>query len=320
MMKYSEETKEIMVMTKIRQARLDEKNLLTNLTLESKSYWGYSSAFLEKCRPHLTMTEDYIKNWPVKVFEKNGEVIAYFSLKKIGEENRLDNLWVRPKYIKSGIGKVLFKEAISVAKEIGWTFFTLVGEEKAIGFYEKQGARLIGKIQSRLGEDIFLPHMKYVFKSYSYNEINLKSFERIWNSAHYDNFIDSWEKPFIETEECKWKPVYEKWLKVMREVCLTGKPIGYIFLSPKSDGSAHLGYGLYSEFRGRGLMIGIVNDFLKETIPTLDSEVKWLIGTTLKENHQSQKLLKKLKFSFYKDIIEEHNDVKINYHQYKRDL
>ncbi len=109
------------------------------------------------------MTEEYIKNWPVKVFEIDGEIIGYFSLKIIGDENRLDNLWVKPKYIKSGIGKELFKEAVNVAKEIGWTTFTLAGEEKAIGFYEKQGAKLIGKVQSRLGKDIFLPHMKYSF-------------------------------------------------------------------------------------------------------------------------------------------------------------
>ena len=49
------------------------------------------------------------------------------------------------------------------AKEIGWSSFRLAGEEKAVGFYEKQGAKLIGRIQSRLGKDIFLPHMEYVF-------------------------------------------------------------------------------------------------------------------------------------------------------------
>jgi GNAT superfamily N-acetyltransferase len=153
-------------MRRIRQARLDEIELLNKLTLASKSYWNYSAEFIEKCRPHLEMTEDYINNWPVQVLEVRGHIVAYFSLKTISGEDRLDNLWVEPSHIKNGYGKILFHRAVEEAKNLGWNSFRLAGEEGAVGFYEKQGAKRIGKVSSRLGSDIFLPHMEYVFKPF----------------------------------------------------------------------------------------------------------------------------------------------------------
>ncbi|MCB0422346.1 MAG: GNAT family N-acetyltransferase [Bdellovibrionales bacterium] len=148
----------------IRQAHIHEGNFLSELTLESKAYWGYSKDFLEKCRPHLKVTQKDIAQWPVKVLERDHEILGYFSLKTIDAENRLDNLWLLPKFIGKGFGRLLFLDAIQEAKQLEWKFFRLASEKNAIGFYKKLGAQLIGEIPSRLGNDIFLPHMEYILE------------------------------------------------------------------------------------------------------------------------------------------------------------
>ncbi len=150
---------------KIRDAFESEGVSLSRLALRSKSIWGYDEAFIEACKPHIKVDEEYIKSWPVVVIEKNNEVLGFYSLKEISNEKRLDNLWIEPGYVRSGFGSVLFENAVKRAKELNWTYFRLAGEPGAIPFYEKMGAKLIGKVQSRLREDLFLPHMEIRFEN-----------------------------------------------------------------------------------------------------------------------------------------------------------
>ena len=148
---------------KIRDAFKNEGEELSQLALRSKSIWGYDDAFIEACRPHIKVDEEYIQNWPVVVIEKNNDVLGFYSLKEISNEKRLDNLWIEPRCVRSGLGRVLFENAVDRAKELNWSYFRLAGEPDAIPFYEKMGAELIGKVQSRLRDDLFLPHMEVRF-------------------------------------------------------------------------------------------------------------------------------------------------------------
>jgi GNAT superfamily N-acetyltransferase len=144
----------------IRKAKLGEETYLSELAIRSKAHWGYTHDFLEACRPHIKIDREYIENWPVVLIEKNQEILGFYSLKEIKSENRLDNLWIDPKYINQGFGKILFQHACDTAKSLGWAQFRLAGEPDAVKFYEKLGAKIIGEIQSRLREDLFLPHME----------------------------------------------------------------------------------------------------------------------------------------------------------------
>jgi GNAT superfamily N-acetyltransferase len=146
---------------KLRQALVSEANDLCNLAIRSKAIWGYEEEFLQQCRQWIKIDKEYIEKWPVVVLEKNNEIKGFYSLKKINEENRLDNLWIEPKFVRCGYGQILFQDAIEVARTLKWNHFRLAGEPKAVVFYKKMGARLIGSVQSRLKADLFLPHMEY---------------------------------------------------------------------------------------------------------------------------------------------------------------
>lgn len=144
----------------IRPARFEEANFLTDLTLRSKSYWGYSQEFLDKCRPHLIITDSYIQDWPFGILEVKGKICGYFSLKTIDGEHRLDNLWIEPDEVRKGYGSLLIEKAMEKAKELGWNSIRMAVDKYGVGFYEKHGGKIIGKVQSRLGNEIFLNHME----------------------------------------------------------------------------------------------------------------------------------------------------------------
>lgn len=157
--------------------------------------------------------------------------------------------------------------------------------------------------------------------NFKFNQIDMNGFQRIWDSGHYDQHIDSWENSFADTLKVDWKPIWEKAKEVWREVELeSGDLIGYIFLSEKTDGSAHLGYGLYKNFRGKGYSVPMCKQFLLESVPKLSNSTYHLLGTTLSDNLASKAVLEKLGFSFHQEVVEHHNDVDIVYDQFKRDL
>ena len=148
-----------------RVARAHEGPILSELSLRSKSFWRYSKDYLEKCRPHLTIDEDYIRQWPVIVIEstEKTKIIGYYSLKIIDGEKRLDNLWLDLPYIGKGFGGQAIQHAIERAKRLGWDHFFLASEPGAILFYTKFGGMHVGDVQSKLATSLKLPHIKFNF-------------------------------------------------------------------------------------------------------------------------------------------------------------
>ncbi len=162
--------------------------------------------------------------------------------------------------------------------------------------------------------------MVFIVKDFKFNKVDIKAFERIWDSDYSNNYVDSWQSRFSETVEEDWRPFFERASINMREVILNNEKIGYIFISPKNDGTAHLGYGIYKEHRGKGLSVAMCKQYLEENVSSLDKKIAHLVGTTLKENIVSIKVLEKLGFKFYEEITENHNDVEIPYLQYRMEL
>ena len=138
-----------------------------------------------------------------------------------------------------------------------------------------------------------------------FKKIDKDGFIRIWNSDFNDGHLDSHQQSFEDSPADEWQKLYTKHLNVMYEAVLNGEPIGYIFLSPKEDGSAHLGYGLYKEFRGKGFSVNMCKEFLSLMIPRLDKSIIKILATTLKENKASQIVLEKLGFKLLEAFDDE---------------
>ena len=80
----------------------------------------------------------------------DGEVVGMVALGP-GERSDtldLDKLFVEPRWIRTGVGRILLSYAVSEARRRGAGRLTILADPYAAGFYERNGARLIGQAPS----------------------------------------------------------------------------------------------------------------------------------------------------------------------------
>ncbi|HVC74975.1 MAG TPA: GNAT family N-acetyltransferase [Candidatus Micrarchaeaceae archaeon] len=114
------------------------------LTLASKAHWGYDEAFMEVARPSLTVTPGYLEANDCWVAEVDGKTVGWFSLVAIPDGFLLDNFFLLPAHIGSGVGRLMWEEAVQRAQDQGAKRMTLEADPNAAGFYDRMGARLTG--------------------------------------------------------------------------------------------------------------------------------------------------------------------------------
>jgi len=127
-----------------RRASPEAANELTVLTLASKAHWGYDEAFMEVARPSLTVTPGYLEANDCWVAEVDGKTVGWFSLVAIPDGFLLDNFFLLPAHIGSGVGRLMWEEAVQRAQDQGAKRMTLEADPNAAGFYDRMGARLTG--------------------------------------------------------------------------------------------------------------------------------------------------------------------------------
>ena len=121
---------------------------MTALTLASKAHLGYDRGFMDLARPSLTITQEYLEANESWVAEIDGETVGWFSLVAIPDGLLLDNFFVLPAHIGSGVGRLMWQEALNRAAAHGAERMTLEADPNAAGFYERMGARLTGSAKA----------------------------------------------------------------------------------------------------------------------------------------------------------------------------
>lgn len=141
----------------IRRATNEDSNTISELAYRSKAYWGYSKEFLDKCKDELTVTVPYMEMNPVYVLEKNNKILAFYSITL--NEKKLEALFIDPEHIGKGLGKLLWLDLLSKAKQLNIEEFTFDSDPNAEAFYVKMGAKRIGETPSTVFPDRRLPLM-----------------------------------------------------------------------------------------------------------------------------------------------------------------
>ena len=140
--------------SKVRIARAapGDAALLTRIAFAAKSYWGYPEAYLDLWKADLSITSEYIrKNTVLKAVNEKGDILGVgaieystaFSAYEIG------HMWVYPKYMGYGIGRLLINALIHHAQKAGITQLYAVSDPNARRFYKKMGFVLTGQQESK---------------------------------------------------------------------------------------------------------------------------------------------------------------------------
>ncbi|TWT50844.1 putative acetyltransferase [Rubripirellula amarantea] len=137
-----------MTTLRFRPARPDEANELTRIATASKRTWGYDEEQMSLWIPGFTFTPDNIATRTVSVAQISGDTVAVSSLCIADTQCQLDEFWVHPSSIGTGIGRQLLEYTLALASRAGFDFVTVVSDPNAEGFYLRFGGTRIGLRES----------------------------------------------------------------------------------------------------------------------------------------------------------------------------
>ena len=145
---------------RLRPARPEELQLLSELCLRSKAVWGYDRAFLDACRAELTIAPHELATSQISVAEHEGSVVGVAQVTIDGRTADLQKMFVEPRAIGRGVAKALFDWATATAKSLGADVLQIDADPGAVGFYKKMGATECGSAPSASIPGRLLPRLQ----------------------------------------------------------------------------------------------------------------------------------------------------------------
>jgi GNAT superfamily N-acetyltransferase len=140
-----------------------ECEALSALCRRSKAHWGYDADFIDACAPYLRVTPECVAAGHSFVALDHEDHVLGVAQIHPGDAARgnLDLLFIDPREIGTGAGRVLFQEAAHRLREAGETVMTILSDPDARGFYERMGAVFIEDRPSDVFEGRQLPWLEY---------------------------------------------------------------------------------------------------------------------------------------------------------------
>ena len=119
--------------------------------MRSKAVWGYDEAFLSLAREALRVEPAQIAAGDVWVaIAADGSIAGVVVIGPGEQPDALDlnKLFIEPRQIRAGFGRVLLLHAIDEARRRGAKRLTILSDPYAAHFYERHGARPVGEAPS----------------------------------------------------------------------------------------------------------------------------------------------------------------------------
>lgn len=147
---------------RLRPAWHDDGPMLTALALRSKAHWGYDEDFMRACVAELTVTEERILKDTVVVVDDGPRTNAFAMYMLCGEGDTLEveNFFVDPPHIGTGLGRRMMEHATKIARAHSATALELDADPHAAPFYAAMGFEVIGESPSGSIPGRTLPRMR----------------------------------------------------------------------------------------------------------------------------------------------------------------
>ena len=145
----------------IRPANIEDSDVITRISFESKGYWGYPEEYFEVWKDELTISSGYIQDNSVFVYEDHGLVVGYYSMTELKEDLEvsgikidmgywLEHMFVMPGCIGHGIGTDLFNHLKEQCRAKGIKGFRILADPHSKGFYESMGCVYLKEYSSTI--------------------------------------------------------------------------------------------------------------------------------------------------------------------------
>ena len=145
-----------------RAATLDDLEQLSRIAFDSKAYWGYPDGWMQAWRPLLTLAPKDLDELQIELLESSGLPCGFFALTRTRPMTELMHLWLEPRQIGRGAGRLLADRLCECARAIGADSIELDADPHATGFYEHIGARHLSKTPAPMpgAPERYLPRMR----------------------------------------------------------------------------------------------------------------------------------------------------------------
>jgi GNAT superfamily N-acetyltransferase len=149
-----------LVSVTVRAARPAEADAISALALRSKGHWGYDPAFLEACREDLTIDAAWCDGVRLVIAEEAGTLLGYARVSGEPPVGGLDGLFVDPAAIGRGVGGLLLRHTVQIARGLGMRALALDSDPHAEAFYRHAGAIRTGVARSTVDPERLLPRLE----------------------------------------------------------------------------------------------------------------------------------------------------------------
>ena len=131
---------------RIRPARAADARQLSMVAFEAKAFWGDDLAWMEAWRPQLTLTAADLDRMIVRVAEQVETIVGFGAVDRPRGEWELAHLWVKPDYMRRGLGRRLLDALALAARQAGARSLRIESDPRAEAFYLGAGAARTGAI------------------------------------------------------------------------------------------------------------------------------------------------------------------------------
>ncbi|MEL7121226.1 MAG: GNAT family N-acetyltransferase [Bacteroidota bacterium] len=141
-----------------RLALIDELDTLNKISIQSKSYWGYPTSWIEHWKEDLTISPEQFQQQTILVVEEDDQIMGFSSITENEEYYEIHHLWLLPECIGKGIGKQLLHETLRIFIKASKPI-VVTADPNAEPFYQSQGFVTFKKVES-FPKGRYLPVMK----------------------------------------------------------------------------------------------------------------------------------------------------------------
>jgi ribosomal protein S18 acetylase RimI-like enzyme len=130
----------------VRRALPNESQALSELAVEAKGLWGYSTAQLAAWANDLRVSPESIISEPTFVVEEERSIAGVVQRNTKSTPWSIEHLWVLPSAAGRGIGSQLVRHVLHYANERGQRELLIDSDPQAEEFYLRLGGRKVGEV------------------------------------------------------------------------------------------------------------------------------------------------------------------------------